>query len=86
MFSCTPMNGIAFINACKAANYSEAAKSLNNIISLRDTFAKYSIFPSFSAAMNELGFEGEFGPDFCGNVNDQARIAIRDELCSIGEL
>ena len=86
MFCCTPKNGKAFVDACASGDYKSAAESLNRIIHLRDTFAKHSIFPSFTAAMNALGFDGEFGPDFCGNVSEAAAMEIVNELKMINEL
>jgi 4-hydroxy-tetrahydrodipicolinate synthase len=86
MFGATPKNGNAFAKACAAGDYKTAAEKLNNIIYLRDVFAKHSIFPSFTDAMNALGFEGDFGPDFCGNTDEAGRLDVIEALKKIGEL
>ena len=86
MFSCTPKNGKAFVDACAKGDFATAADKLNKIIHLRDTFVKYSVFPAFTAAMNALGFNGNFAPDFCGEVTAAAADEIVAELKNIGEI
>lgn len=86
MFCCTPVNARKCYDSFAKGDFSEASVYLNNIISLRNVFAEYGIFPSFTAAMNLLGYEGSFGPDYIGKVNDAAIEKIAEKLKEIGEL
>jgi len=86
MFSCTPKNASKCYMHFAKGEIEEGAKYLSNIISLRDVFVLYGVFPSFTAAMNLLGYEGCFSPDYMGKVGEEAREHISAKLKEIGEL
>lgn len=86
MFACTPINAHKCYDSFGKGDFVVGAKYLNNIISLRNIFAEYGIFPSFTAAMNLLDYEGCFGPDYMGSVGDSATERIAAKLKEIGEL
>jgi len=85
MLSCTPVNTGKMFRAMEENDYKTAAACLNNIINLRDFFVGHDLWHSFTAAMNLLGYEGNFGPDYVSEIKDGYIEEIREELIKIGE-
>lgn len=69
-----------------AEDYETAAKALDNITALRDFFVVHDLWPSYSIAMNLLGYEGNFGPDYVSKIKEEYVEEIRKELMRIGEM
>lgn len=86
MMDCTPYNTEMLFKALEKGDYDAAAKHLDNIVALRDLFVKKDLWPSFTAAMNMLGYEGLWGPDYVTPVSAQYVEDIRAEMKRIGEL
>ena len=63
MMSCTPRTSKALFDALAVGDRDKAAEHLNAIVSLRDLFVTHDLWPSYTAAMNMLGYEGSYGPD-----------------------
>ena len=64
MFACTTPITAKMYDSLKANNYEAAAKYLDQILGLRGEFIKAGVFRGFSYAMNLLGYEGIFAPDY----------------------
>lgn len=86
MLACTPNNAKKFIEAMNNDDYVTAAKHLDNIVALRDLFIDNDLWPSFTVAMNLLGYEGDFAPDFNFDYTEKAVSAVKAEMIRIGEL
>lgn len=86
MPACTPINSGKLFEAMENEDYDKAAEYLNNIIALRDFFVAKDLWPSFSNAMNLLGYEGNFAPDYVSPIQEKYIQEISDELYRIGEL
>jgi len=86
MLSCTPVNTGKLFAAMDAGEYDVAADYLNKIIGLRDFFVARNLWPAFSMAMNLLGYEGNFAPDYVSPIEEKYIQEIKDELIRIGEL
>lgn len=86
MMACTPVNSRKLFASLAEDDYEAAAVYLNNIVGLRDFFVTRDLWPSFSIAMNLLGYEGNFAPDFVPPIKKEYIAEIRDELIRIGEL
>lgn len=86
MPACTPVNSGKLFTAMKNGDYDKAAEYLNNIIALRDLFVARDLWPSFSTAMNLLGYEGNFAPDYVSPIKEEYIEEIKNELVRIGEL
>lgn len=86
MLSCTPVNTEKLFAAMKEGNFNAAAGYLNTIVGLRDFFIARNLWPSFSTAMNLLGYEGNFAPDYISPIEEKFISEIKDELTRIGEL
>ena len=86
MLSCTPVNAGAMFRAMQQDDFSAASACLNNIILLRDTFVRCDLWPSYTTAMNLLGYDGNFGPDYVGSISKERSEEIRDCMKKIGEI
>ena len=89
MFSCTPKNGKKFVEAYKAGDMKTAGKYLNNILKFRDCLLSYpgsALLYIFSIAMNLLGMEGIFCPDFKYDPKPELVAKVKAQLEEIGEL
>ncbi len=86
MPACTPVNSGKLFTAMKNGDYDKAAEYLNNIIALRDFFVARDLWPSFSTAMNLLGYEGNFAIDYVSPIKEEYIEEIKNELVRIGEL
>lgn len=86
MMACTPKNSKKLFDAMANGDYETAATALNNIIALRDFFIPRELWVAFSAAMNLLGYEGDFAPDYVPSIKEEYIEEIRKELVRIGEL
>lgn len=86
MPACTPVNSGKLFTAMKNGDYDKAAEYLNNIIALRDFIVARDLWPSFSTAMNLLGYEGNFAPDYVSPIKEEYIEEIKNELVRIGEL
>lgn len=86
MLSCTPVNTEKLFAAMEEGNFNAAAGYLNTIVGLRDFFIARNLWPSFSTAMNLLGYEGNFAPDYISPIEEKFISEIKDELTRIGEL
>ena len=85
MLSCTPYNTSKLFESMAAGEWDAAAKYLDKITGLRDFFVVHDLWPSFSTAMNLLGYEGNFCPDYVNPINPDYIPLIREELVKMGE-
>lgn len=85
MLSCTPYNTGKLFEVMAAGDWDAAAKYLDNITGLRDFFVAHDLWPSFSTAMNLLGYEGNHCPDYVNPINPDYVELIKAELIKIGE-
>lgn len=86
MLSCTPGNTAKMFAAMKDEDYKTASECLDNIVAFRDFFVANDLWPSFTAAMNLLGYDGSFSPDYMAEPDDKIRAAVKEYMVSIGEL
>ena len=86
MLSCTPKNSKALFDALAAGDKATAARHLNAIVALRDLFVAHDLWPSYTAAMNVLGYAGSYGPDYTGVLASSETAVIRSALAEMGEI
>ncbi|MBQ7363888.1 MAG: dihydrodipicolinate synthase family protein [Clostridia bacterium] len=89
MFSCTPKNGKKFVEAYNAGDMKSAGVYLNNILKFRDCLLGYpgsALLYIFTIAMNLLGMEGIFCPDYKYDPKPELVEKVRAQLVEIGEL
>jgi 4-hydroxy-tetrahydrodipicolinate synthase len=80
MFSCTPNLTGKMNEALASKDHDKAGMMLDKILNLRALFIKHNVFASFTAAMNILGYEGRFHPDYHFDVTETAISEIKDYL------
>lgn len=87
MLSCTPKTTGKLYASMKEGDFVKGGDYLDQIIGLRDVFVQAgSVLGAFTHAMNLLGYEGNFAPDYAGVIADNQKPAIREFLTSMGEL
>lgn len=86
MLSCTPYNTKMLFEALNKGDRETAAVHMNNIVAFRDFFVAHNLWPSFTAAMNLLGCEGKFSPDYNPDTTPELVEIVRAEMVRIGEL
>ncbi len=86
MLSCTPTNTRLLYEAMDKGDFDAAAKYLDNILGLRDLFLANSLWPSFTVAMNLLGYEGTYGPDYVSPGHAKVPEIVEAEMRRIGEI
>lgn len=86
MLSCTPVNTQKLFEALNAGDRETAAVHMTNIVTLRDFFVANGLWPCFTAAMNLIGCDGNFSPDYDPLPNAQQIEKTRAEMIRIGEL
>lgn len=86
MCSCTPANTGKMFSAMAQGDYETAAQCLNKIVALRDAFLGWDLWPAYTTTMNLLGYEGNFGPDYCSAIKPEYVPQIEKMLKEIGEL
>jgi len=83
MFSMMPKTAKAFGDALRA-NDMETARAVQDAISgIRNRFKEVGIYRAYSEAMNILGYEGRFSPDFMTPLNANEREFVTSGLREI---
>ena len=86
MLSCTPKTTAKLYDAMENGDFTKAAQLLNSIIGLRDLFIANNLWPSFTAAMNLLGYEGIYGPDYISPAKEGLTDIIGAQMRLMGEI
>jgi 4-hydroxy-tetrahydrodipicolinate synthase len=86
MFSCTPSTASKLYKSLANGDAAAAANHLNQIVGLRDLFGEVGIFPGFTHAMNLLGFEGSFHPDYMTALQEPQKEKVKQFLKDINEI
>lgn len=63
-----------------------ANKQLRKMMGVRDEMIAVGIWPAFSYAMNLLGYEGNFSPDYEMDIGDDAKKIVAAGLKKLGEI
>lgn len=85
MPACTPVNTGNLFRAMAEGDYEAAALSLNHILELRDFFLTHDLWACFTTAMNMLGYEGNYGPDYTSPIKMAYIAEVKHQLIRIGE-
>jgi len=78
MFACTAPLASRMYESLKKEEYGSAGSCLDEILMLRDTLAGVGIFSGFTYAMNLLGYEGIFSPDYSLKLNGEQADRVRE--------
>lgn len=77
MFSCTTPLNMKLYDSLANHDMAAASKALDDIVSLRDLFVSVGVFGGFTHAMNLLGFEGNFAPDYTIALNAEQQEKVK---------
>lgn len=83
MFSCTASISSRFVKSLRVGEFDVASQHLNDILRLRNLFVQVGVFSGFSHAMNLLGYEGNFAPDYSKAINDVQKESIKNLMKEI---
>lgn len=86
MLSCTPKTTAKMYAAMAQGDFDTAGACLDDILSLRNLFIANDLWPSYSIAMNLLGYEGNYGPDYVNPAADGVYEKVKAEMQRIGEI
>lgn len=84
MFSCAPSVSADMYRALAAGDRETASQRLDDIVHLRDTFVEVGVFPGFTCAMNALGYEGRFHPDYMQQLGEASREKVTEAMRKLG--
>lgn len=84
MFSCTPSTTGKMYKCLENGDISQAGSLLDKILTLRNEFVQVGVFNGFTYAMNLLGYEGIFAPDYIYQYNQSDFEKIRDCMKKCG--
>lgn len=73
-------------SAFNAGDFEGGKKALNELMDGRNVMIDNGLWPCFSYAMNLLGFEGMFGPDYEPNITEEAKAITKQMMIDIGEI
>ena len=87
MFTCMPVTSARLQKAYEKGDFKAAAKYVDDIINLRNLFAKHRISPGYTVAMNLLGLEGIYGNGFtCSDTTPEEIADVTAMMKEIGEI
>jgi len=88
MFTCTPANSKLMMESLAKGDQATAAKALQNILDIRDYMCvvDYDLWPAYSYAMNKLGCDGCFYPDYLWDICDESKANLVKFMQARGEL
>ena len=74
-------------DALAAGDYETGAQALDDIIALRDMFlGTTNLMSAFTHAMNLLGCEGCFTPDYAEKITDAEKEKVAAAMKALGEI
>ena len=87
MFACTPKTAQKMYTALAAGDMATAAKALDAILALRDLFAgTRNLLMAFTYAMNLLGCDGIFAPDYMLDVSEEEKARVKAAMEALDEI
>jgi len=86
IFSCFPSTMSKIQKAFNCQDYEGARYWMDRMMHVRDVMLNDSLWPMFSYAMNLLGCEGYFGPDYDLEATDEQKVVIRALMQDLGEI
>jgi 4-hydroxy-tetrahydrodipicolinate synthase len=86
IFACFPRTISQVQKFFDAEEYDKAGEALNRMMAGRDQMFALGIWPAFSCAMNLLGYEGSFAPDYEPVLDGPASQRVFEILQKCGEL
>lgn len=73
-------------SALKKGDSARASKLIDHIINMRNVLVEVSVFPGFTYAMNLLGYQGSFQPDYMPPLTQDQQEKVRTAMKSFNVL
>ena len=86
IFACFPKSIGAAQDALNRGDFEASKMAFNRMMKARDDMFVVGIWPAFSYAMNLLGFEGSFSPDYEAQLNKDQKQLIESIMIEMGEI
>ena len=86
IFACFPKTIQAAQEAFNKGDFETGKVTLNRMMEARDDMFVVGIWPAFSYAMNLLGFEGSFSPDYEPELNEDQKNLVKSIMMTAGEI
>jgi len=86
IFSCMPKTIERIQKAYNSGDFEGAKAAIAVMMDTRDIMLGAGIWPAFTYAMNILGYEGNFHPDYEVDIADSKKEIVKKALQNIGEL
>lgn len=84
MFTVTPKNSKLFGECYANGDFEAAGKYLDNIVAFRDFLLPGGLWPSYTVAMNLIGFDGYYGNGYDTYTADAD--SVKEFMTKIGEI
>lgn len=86
IFACFPKLIGKAQNAFNEGDFELGKKTMNRLMQGRDDMLAIGIWPAFTHAMNLLGFEGNFSPDYEPKLTEEQKSTVKAIMIRAGEL
>ena len=86
IFACFPATIKRAQDAFNAGDFEAGKEALNQMMAARDEMFVVGIWPAFTHAMNLLGFEGNFSPDYEPVLNEEQKAIVKAIMVKTGEI
>lgn len=86
IFACFPKTIQTAQDAFNRSDFETGKATLNSMMKARDDMFVVGIWPAFSYAMNLLGFEGRFSPDYEPELNEEQKQLVKSIMITSGEI
>lgn len=86
IFACFPKLIKRVQDAFNKGDFESGKKALNRLMQGRDDMTAIGIWPAFTYAMNLLGFEGNFSPDYEPELTADQKSAVKTIMADTGEI
>ena len=86
IFACMPKSTSKAYGFFETGDIENAKLVLKDMMDVRDKMLQIGIWPAFTCAMNLLGYEGDFSPDYEAQLTKQQSQEVKGCMKSLGEI
>ena len=86
IFACMPKSTSKAYGFFETGDIKNAKLVLKQMMDVRDKMLSVCIWPAFTCAMNLLGYEGSFSPDYETEFTQQQKHDVEEWMKSLGEI
>ena len=86
IFACMPKSTAKAYEHFANGAIDDAKTVLRKMMSVRDKMLDIGIWPAFTCAMNLLGYEGNFSPDYEAQFTEKQKLEVEEWMKALGEI